>query len=328
MRQHLKFSERFQIQYHQLVLILIGTLGMLLAVTDVAQGQAKPLLGNSPDGSHSGIKHAKSVVKATIESVKKNPDYTDAQKERMIDALKKNPNPNEVADTIKEGGLEIDSDDRKWGMIWVTGRLSTTEISQCWTDTTVVQMHIELYEKIPAQQGLLVGRRDQSQTAPVLQHITGTRCRNSDQGPMVTDDKSCEIRVLGYRDDKAGGYTMMLEGSDKTRWTLRSGGDIGVASFINAYFPHLNADQKTGGLGGLFISDEQIKKHQPLIFKGKVTGSGATTIGSVALQFYPEHETLAPDQDVKIQQQTADNMLIEFTKLQEQLKPVPEKTKP
>lgn len=332
MRSHQNLSDRFRNMVCQLVVIAMGVLSVMLVVPGIAIGQTKPLLGNSPDGSHSGSDHARNVVKATIESVKNNPDYTDAQKERMIDALKKNPDPTEVADSIKEGGLEITATDRKWGMIRLHGRLSTTEISGCWTDVTTVQMHIELYEKTSGKRGLLVGRRDRAQSAEVLLHQTGARCRNSDQGPMVTENDSCEIRVLGYRDDDAGGYTLMLEGSDRTHWTLRSGGEIGVASFMNAYFPYLNANAKTGGLGGLFISDQQIKTHQPLTFKGTVTGSGATTIGSVAVQFYPEHETLNPDQDVQIQEQTVNSMLLEFQKLQQEqrqqpLEPTPAKQK-
>lgn len=195
----------------------------------------------------------------------------------------------EVAETIRDQDLKIEKDSKYWGVVSVFGKFSTTEVSGCWTDRTFLTLNVELFEV----NGMLVGRMSkESQTgsnAPLF-HNTGPRCGNSDQGPVVTERESIEVLALGYHSKKEKGIHLMLEASDMSHWTLKSGGEVGPGgSWMQFYLPHMHAESGSdaGGFAGMFVSDEQIKSGKSLMFSGEVRGSGANTQGSVVLHFHP-----------------------------------------
>ncbi len=264
-----------------------------------SQETTERLLGNSSDGSHDSSDHADKIAAETIKSVLANPDYTEAQKKRIVDAIKSSSEQTEVFETLQAGGIEIDhAKEKPIGYLSIRGNFSTTEISGCWMDQTLVQSNARIYKKQIGKRDVLVVI-EEGDWGPVISHNTGARCGVSDQGPMVTDPGSSKMLALGYYDPKADTYTMMLEGSDVTHWTLTSGGEVGAASFLKFYLPDMrNTD--AGSLSAFSVSKKQAASGETVFFKGKVTGPGSTTVGVVGLMFSLGEST--PSEDMETQE--------------------------
>lgn len=226
-------------------------------------------------------------VKGNSASRKKRPmDMRELAKLKQL--IKSTIGKREVGETeVEEVTSELELEDipsKPWGRILLHGQFETTEVSNCWTDTTFVAAELEIREGGGMLFGSLSQHSDAANNAPLF-HLTGPRCGTSDQGPVVTERESIEIRALGYYDKVDQGYYFMLEPDDVSHWTLVSGGDVGVASWMKFYLPHMySSTVDTGGFAGFFLSDDQFSQKTTLFFSGTVEGTGAKTRGSIAVR--------------------------------------------
>ncbi len=231
------------------------------------------ILAAGPSGRSS--KSGKSIIQRALDALKKEQSAAESKKVESTENSETQED-SEVAETIEALKLaDKMSEQTRFGTLRLDGVFATTEISGCWTDVSVVSGGVEIHQVGK----MLFGISDQV----IIHHDTGARCGTSDQGPMVTDTGTAKLYALGFEDEEEGGYTLMLEGTDRTHWTLKSGGEVGTASFLRFYTPHLYADAKTGGFGGFTITHDQVANTQHLLFKGEVAGSGSRTNGRMAV---------------------------------------------
>lgn len=233
-----------------------------------------------------------------VDGTEPPPEVTGAPE--VIDADDGVPAP-ELVELIAEGvdaggvdpsalaGFDVDLDTATlWGHVDLYGRFRTAEVSGCWVDEATLFLEIDVY----SVDGVLIGIRSPERGGnAALTHEPGDRCAGSDQGQVVTDDESIDVRLVGYRDTEENRYGFLLAPSDDTTYLLASGGSIGTLSYLRTYLPSLQAPA-IGAATAVYVDAPTVDGNGHVLFQGERPGASSTTTGVLTMGFRGPNDDL------------------------------------
>lgn len=279
---------------------LLFLLGAFVVVAAACSGTSSAN-DAEPSPTAAAVPDAPTIVSPTASTAAATSDAP-ASNAEPVDTTAPVPAPPEVVQLIGDGieaggvdpaaldGFDVDLDDATWwGGVDLYGTFVTEEVSGCWTDTSTLFLQLDVY----VVDGVLIGVRvpERGDNA-ALTHSAGPRCGSSDQGEVITDDESIDVRLVGYHDTDTDRYGFLLAPTDATTYRLASGGEIGTLSFLATYLPSLQAPL-VGSVTAMSVDAPTVEGDGHVLFFGELGGSGSTTTSTLVVGF--RSEDVPPD---------------------------------